>query len=140
MNILPRKPRHFIIQIQPNQAIELLTEGVFVDGFDAPGFQQGIQRAFGDLYGVGLEFAQQAADLVGVAQAVDQAFCLIVERDDERLHMGFDHAELCRDGLEGEVEAAACVVVHGEDSALVQLGAFELVDFAKVAGHGFGRQ
>ena len=50
--------------------------------------------------------------MVGVVQAADEVFGLNIERNNQRLHMAFDHAEFVGDGLEWEIEALPCIVVH----------------------------
>ena len=56
-HILPTRPCHFIIQIQSNQRIKLFTKVFLVNRFDTPCFIQGGEGFFGDLDGVGLQFA-----------------------------------------------------------------------------------
>ena len=58
-------------------------------------------RAFGDLDGIGLQFAKQSADVVGAPQTVNEIFNLVIKRNNQCLHMGFDHVELVGDGLSG---------------------------------------
>ena len=58
-------------------------------------------RAFRDLDGIGLQFAKQSADVIGAPQTVNEIFNLVVKRNNQRLHMGFDHVELVGDGLGG---------------------------------------
>ena len=45
--------------------------------------------------------------MVGVMQAADEIFGLVVERNNQRLHMAFNHAEFVGDGLEWEAAAQA---------------------------------
>ena len=45
--------------------------------------------------------------MVGVLQAANEAFGLNIERNNQRLHMAFDHAEFVGDGLEWEAAAQA---------------------------------
>ena len=62
--------------------------------------------------------------MVGVVQAADEVFGLTIERNNQRLHVAFDHAELVGDGLEWEIEALPGVVVHLQDLFVIQLFAF----------------
>ena len=55
--ILPTQTRHVIIQIQPDQCIKLFAEVFLVNRFDTPCFIQSGEGFFGDLDGVGLQFA-----------------------------------------------------------------------------------
>ena len=55
--ILPTQPRHVIIQIQSDQRIKLFTEIFLVNRFDTSCFIQGGEGFFGDLDGIGLQFA-----------------------------------------------------------------------------------
>ena len=62
--------------------------------------------------------------MVGVVQAADEVLRFIVERNNQRLHMAFDHTELVSDGLEWEIEALPCIVVHFQNFFIVQFTAF----------------
>ena len=57
--------------------------------------------------------------MVGVVQAANEVFGLVVKRNNQRLHMAFDHAELVGDGLEWEIEALPCIVVHFQNFFIV---------------------
>ena len=85
---------------------------------------QSSEGFFGDLDGVGLQFAQQSADVVGVAQDVNELFRFAVERDDERQHRAFNHAEFIGDGLEGEIKAFCGFAVLLQDIFFIQFAAF----------------
>ena len=52
-------------------------------------------RAFGDLDGVGLQFRSSPP------MWSNEIFNLVVKQNNQRLHMGLDHAELVSDGLGG---------------------------------------
>ena len=62
--------------------------------------------------------------MVGVVQAADEGFGLVIERNNQRLHVAFDHAELVGNGLEGKIQALPGVAVHLQDLFVIQFFAF----------------
>ena len=62
--------------------------------------------------------------MVGLAQGVNELLRFAVERDDERQHRAFNHAEFVGDGLEGEIKAFCGFAVLLQDVFFIQVAAF----------------